>query len=155
MFGKRVFAKGRVTRRVPGQMSGLEKRYLKFLDAEKAAGRVHEFRFEGIRLKLADLTYYTPDFYVLYPDGGIEMLEVKGSWKAPNQDKSRVKVKVAAEQYPEFKFVAITEIPKKKGGGWDREEFAVTEEEKAAQPARKRLRRKLTDPDAAQGEFFF
>jgi hypothetical protein len=123
MAGRIRFAKGNLTRRVPGSMSGYEKSYAEQLDADKFSGLVVSYRFEAVRLKLADLTYYSPDFYVLYPDGSIEFVEVKGSWKAPNQDKSRVKLKVAAEQYPEFRFVAITKRPKKAGGGWEREEI--------------------------------
>jgi len=71
--------------------------------------------FERIKLKLADRTYYTPDFMVLRSDGSLEMHEVKGFW----EDDARVKIKVAAEQFPVFRFVAA----KKKGGGWVFEEF--------------------------------
>jgi hypothetical protein len=104
-------------------MTKLEAAYGEQLEADKLAGRIAKYQFESVRLKLADLTYYNPDWYVLCADGTVELVEVKGSWNAPNQDKSRVKLKVAAEQYPEFRFVAITRLPKKAGGGWEREEF--------------------------------
>lgn len=119
----RRFARGKLTRRVPGSMSGLEQKYASQLEADKLAGLIVSYRFEAVKLRLADKTFYTPDFYVLLPDGSIELREVKGSWNAPNQDMSRVKIKVAAEQFPEFCFVAITSRAKKNGGGWEREEF--------------------------------
>ena len=82
---------------------------------------VEEFRFEGMVLKLAKLTRYTPDFFVLLSDGTIEFHEVKGSWKAPGQEDSRVKIKVAAEMFPWFVFrsVVVKRRPKSLGGGWD------------------------------------
>lgn len=120
---KRFFAKGRLTRRVPGAMSGTEKKYASQLEADKLAGVIVSYRFEAVKLRLADKTFYTPDFYVLMPDGSIELREVKGSWNAPNQDMSRVKIKVAAEQFPEFVFVAVVPRRVKDGGGWSREEF--------------------------------
>ena len=51
-------------------------------------------------------------------DGVIECHEVKGYW----QDDARVKIKVAADQYP-FRFVAIKARAKKDGGGWAVEDF--------------------------------
>ena len=76
------------------------------------------FRFEGIKLRLADNTFYTPDFAVMRADGQLECHEVKGFW----QDDARVKIKVAADQYP-FRFIAVTVRDKKDGGGWNVEEF--------------------------------
>lgn len=58
--------------------------------------------FEGIKLKLADKTYYTPDFFLMRSDGTLECHEVKGHW----EDDARVKIKCAAEKFP-FRFVAI------------------------------------------------
>lgn len=65
-------------------------------------------------LKLADNTFYAPDFMVLRPDGEFEMHEVKGFW----EDDARVKIKVAAELYP-FKFIAA----RKEKGAWVFEDF--------------------------------
>ncbi len=102
-------------RRKPGERTAHEAAWELRLEV-LAAG----FLFESVKLRLADATFYTPDFMVLALDGSIEFHEVKGSWSAPNQDKSRVKLKVAAEQYPWFTFKAIvaTKKPKKDGGGW-------------------------------------
>lgn len=76
--------------------------------------------FEKIKLRLADNTFYTPDFCVFMADGTIEFHEVKGSWKAPGQDDSKVKIKVAAEtyQWAVFRSVEMKKVAKKNGGGW-------------------------------------
>jgi hypothetical protein len=76
------------------------------------------FRFEGVKLRLADNTFYTCDFAVMSADGTLEMHEVKGFW----QDDARVKIKVAASMYP-FRFIALKPRAKKHGGGWEVEEF--------------------------------
>ena len=67
----------------------------------------------SVKLRLADKTFYTPDFAVMAGDGFMEMHEVKGFWT----DDARVKIKVAADQYP-FRFIAFKAIPKSRGGGW-------------------------------------
>lgn len=99
-------------------MNKSEQAYAAFLESLRAAGQVAWFRFEGVKLRLADNTFYSPDFAVMRADGAMEMHEVKGFW----QDDARVKIKVAAEHYP-FKFLAVRPKPKKDGGGWQVEEF--------------------------------
>lgn len=76
------------------------------------------YKFEGIKFRLADNTFYTPDFVILNNDFLFEVHEVKGFWT----DDAKVKIKVAAELYP-FKFMAFKKVAKKRGGGWSREEF--------------------------------
>ncbi|WGR90646.1 DUF1064 domain-containing protein (plasmid) [Bradyrhizobium sp. ISRA432] len=75
-------------------------------------------KFEAVKLRLADNTFYTPDFAVMLLDGTMEMHEVKGFW----EDDARVKIKVAASLYP-FRFKALKPIAAKRGGGWEVEEF--------------------------------
>lgn len=82
------------------------------------SGEIAWYKFEGLKFRLADNTFYTPDFAVMLPCGTMELHEVKGFWT----DDARVKTKVAAELYP-FKFVAVKAVPKKEGGGWQYEEF--------------------------------
>jgi len=101
-----------------GQMNRTEQAYAAHLSQLQAVGGILWHKFEGIKLRLADNTFYTPDFAVMMPDGQIELHEVKGFW----QDDARVKIKVAADMYP-FKFVALKVRPKKDGGGWSVEEF--------------------------------
>lgn len=101
-----------------GQQNGTEREYGAVLRARQAAGEVAWFRFEGLKLRLADNTFYTPDFAVMLADGSLECHEVKGHW----QDDARVKIKVAAEMYP-MRFVAVRRRPKRDGGGFAVEEF--------------------------------
>jgi len=82
------------------------------------AGEIAWYRFEGIKFRLADNTFYTPDYAVMLSDGSMEAHEVKGFWT----DDARVKIKIAADQYP-FRFIAVRAQSKKAGGGWDREVF--------------------------------
>lgn len=110
-----AFALGRLK---AGQMNKSEEAYNSHLEQLRAAGEIQWFRFEGLKLRLADATFYTPDFAVMAADGVIECHEIKGFW----QDDARVKIKLAADQYP-FRFVALKAKAKKDGGGWSVEEF--------------------------------
>jgi hypothetical protein len=58
---------------------------------------------------------------VLRPNGEIELHEVKGTL-AVFQDDARVKVKVAASQYP-FRMFVVFPKGKRQGCGWNIEEF--------------------------------
>jgi len=101
-----------------GTMNKTEAAYAATLDARRHAGDVAWFKFEGIKLRLADNTFYTPDFAVMLADGALEAHEVKGFWT----DDGRAKIKIAADLYP-IRFVAVRAKPKKDGGGWATEEF--------------------------------
>ncbi len=114
-MNKRAFALGRLKR---GEMNATERDYGAALELRRRAGEVVWYRFEGIKLRLADSTFYTPDFAVQLSDGTLECHEVKGFW----QDDARVKIKVAAEMYP-LRFVAVKRRAKKEGGGFSVEEF--------------------------------
>lgn len=111
----RNFALGRLK---TGERNKTEQAYENHLADRQKAGDVLWFKFEGVKLRLADNTFYTPDFAVMLANGQIEMHEVKGYWI----DDARVKIKVAAEMYP-FRFLAAREKPKKDGGGWQIEVF--------------------------------
>lgn len=97
-----------------GKMNKTEAAYAQHLELLKHAGEVLWYKFEAIKLRLADNTFYTPDFLVLMSDGYMQVHETKGFWR----DDARVKIKVAASLYP-FRFIAV----KKKGSGWEREDF--------------------------------
>lgn len=85
-----------------GKRNKAEAAYENFLELRKNAGEILWHRFEAIKLRLADKTFYEPDFAVMLSDGQMEIHEVKGHW----EDDARVKIKVAAEMYP-FRFIAI------------------------------------------------
>lgn len=101
-----------------GAMNKTEAAYEAHLILLRNAGQVLWFKFEAVKLRLADNTFYTPDFAVLAVDGVFELHEVKGFW----EDDARVKIKVAAALFP-FRFKAIKVLAKKHGGGWEAEEF--------------------------------
>ena len=109
------FALGRLK---AGQMNKTEAAYAAHLALLQSAGEIMWYRFEGVKLRLADNTFYTADFAVMAADGVIEMHEVKGFW----QDDARAKIKIAADQYP-FRFMAFKVRARKDGGGWAREDF--------------------------------
>lgn len=104
------FALGRLP---AGQMNKTETAYANHLEMEKRSGDIIWYKFEGIKLRLADSTFYTPDFFVMLADRSLRCDEVKGFM----QDDANVKIKVAASIYP-FKFVIV----RKRKGGWEFEE---------------------------------
>lgn len=104
-----------------GQMNKTESAYSQHLEMRKHAGEISWYRFEGIKLRLADNCFLTVDFSVMLADGQLVMVDVKGS-KAVFTDDARVKMKVAAESYP-FVFRVAYPKPKKLGGGWEIEEL--------------------------------
>lgn len=114
-MSKAMYALGRLK---TGAMNKTEQAYAQSLELEKQAGLIAWYKFEGVKLRLADNTFYTPDFAVMLASGQMQMREVKGFW----QDDARVKIKVAAELYP-FEFVAVKAKAKKDGGGWAMEVF--------------------------------
>lgn len=112
---KGMYALGRLK---AGAMNKTEQAYANYLESNRVQGDIAWFKFEGVKLRLADNTFYTPDFAVMKADGQMQMHEVKGFW----QDDARAKIKIAADMYP-FEFIAVKAKAKKDGGGWAREVF--------------------------------
>jgi hypothetical protein len=111
--------KRRALGRLPaGRMNKTEAAYARNLQDRQFAGEIAWYKFEAVKLRLADNTFYSPDFLVLTVDGALEVHEVKGFW----EEDARVKIKVAASIYP-LRFIAVTARSKKFGGGWDVEAF--------------------------------
>jgi hypothetical protein len=104
-----------------GTMNKTEAAYAQLLEIRKFAGEILWYEFEAIRLRLAKNTFYTPDFFLLTAGGQLQVHEVKGFWK----DDARVKIKMAASLFP-FQFMAVTQRPKKAGGGFLFEKFLLT-----------------------------
>jgi hypothetical protein len=115
VMAQRNYALGRLR---PGEMNKTEAAYAATLQDRQTAGLVRWYRFEGVKLRLAQNCFYTPDFAVMNAHDELEMHEVKGFWS----DDARAKIKVAAAFYP-FRFIAVRAKSKKDGGGWDTEEF--------------------------------
>lgn len=114
-MSKAMYALGRLK---TGQLNKTEAAYDKHLALMQNAGEIKWRKFEGLKLRLADNTFFTPDFAVMAADGVMECHEVKGFW----QDDARAKIKIAADMYP-FRFLAVRVKPKKEGGGWEVETF--------------------------------
>ena len=102
-------------------MNQTERAYAECLEARRIVGEVIAWSFESQTFKLAEDCRYTPDFAVWLADGSMEYVDAKGG--GPMDEKSRVKVKCAAEKFPQFVFVIEKRLPKKLGGGWKREVF--------------------------------
>ena len=105
-----MIAKGRPR---PSGGNKTEQAYGALLALRQCAGEILWWRYEGITLKLADDTRYTPDFTLMLANGEMEMHETKGFMR----DDAWVKLKVAAQQFP-FRFVLV----KKAKGGWEYKE---------------------------------
>ena len=115
------FKPGRRRQHVKGEMNSTEKAYSEHLEGLRLQGLIHGWQFEPIKLRLADLTYYSPDFMVQAFDETIELHEVKACMKNGKflfEDDARVKIKVAAEMHPVFAFIVAGKLPKASGGGW-------------------------------------
>ncbi|MGS2743584.1 hypothetical protein ACU6TU_08305 [Halomonas sp. LS-001] len=117
---KQLAALGRLK---AGQMNKTEAAYAQYLEMRKRAGDIQWYRFDGIKLRLADKTFLTVDFAVMAEDGVMELHDTKGSPRIFTDD-ARVKMKVAAELYP-FRFKVAYPQAKKHGGGWHIEEIAA------------------------------
>lgn len=108
---KRLYALGRLK---TGQQNATEARYeAEVLRPATIAGDVLWYRFEGIKLRLADNTFLTVDYAVLPASGVLELHDVKGA-AAIFADDAKVKMKVAAEAYP-FVFKVAFPLPRKAG----------------------------------------
>lgn len=105
-----------------GAMNKTEAAYDAHLAGLQMTGQILWRKFEGIKLRLADNTFYTPDFFVMDADRGLVVHEVKGFMT----DDAAVKIKVAAELYPIFRFFLARTRLKKDGGG-----FSVVEVSRA------------------------
>ncbi len=74
-------------------------------------GRILAWWFESIKLRLADRTWYTPDFCLLMPDGKLRFVEIKGFLR----EDAAVKWKVARELYPFFDWLML----RRSKSGWE------------------------------------
>jgi hypothetical protein len=105
-----VVAKEKQSTRPAERMNKTEARYAQRLEGLKACGEILEYHFEAVKLRLADATFYSPDFMVITADG-IEFHEVKGGMI---RDDAAVKFKVASEKFPMFGWKMV----QWKGGVW-------------------------------------
>ena len=97
------------------KMNKTEARYEQLLEGRRLAGELRRYDYEALTLRLAHDCRYTPDFFVIAADGRIELHEVKGAhiW-----EDSKIKIKVAAAQFPCFRFYLAK---------WEHGEWAIAE----------------------------
>ncbi len=99
---KHIRARTKRPQKSPGEMNKTESAYAHILKLRQLAGEVLHYDYEPERLRLADNTYYVPDFRVVMADRTIEFHEVKAvtvSGKLLCEDDARVKFKIAAESH--------------------------------------------------------
>jgi hypothetical protein len=109
-----LYALGRIAK---GKMNGTETAYAQRLDALKHDGTIIDWKFHVLRVRLADNTYYEPDFIVMTADRELQIHECKGSFTT---DKGQIKVKLCAEVLPWFR---VFKCSKQKDGSWIIQEF--------------------------------
>ena len=119
-------ARGRVRKRA-GEMNKTEAAFAGELELMRSAGVVAWFGFEAMKFRLADNTFYTPDFAVLYADGFLRLIDTKGTTKKNGEyrpfveEDAKIKAKLAAEIFP-ISFALAYRLPKSAGGEWVIEE---------------------------------
>lgn len=116
-------------RRAPGERNKTEAAYEEHLTLLQRAGEIDGFKFEGVKLKLADNTFFTPDFIVFAKDGVVELHDTKGTTKKLRasgikeavpwiEEDAKLKLKLVAELYP-FRVFAVF----KTSEGWQHMRF--------------------------------
>lgn len=93
-----------LAKELPAKRRGMNKTeaaYGAYLELQRKHGYIDWYRFEGMRLKLADGAWFKPDYAVLV-DGALQFHEVKGFMR----EAANVRLKVANEQYP-FRFFLV------------------------------------------------
>lgn len=118
-------AKGRRGQTPKGVMNRTEAKFAERLLSLKVTGKITAYHYEALKICIVpglpgkrQAVYYTPDFLVQRADDELELIDVKGG--AGWEEDARVKIKAAAERFPEFHWVGYTLT---KAGVWEREEF--------------------------------
>jgi hypothetical protein len=116
------------------RMNGTERIFADLLEKERLAGAILRWDFQPEKLRLADKTWYTPDFRVVDNQHRIVWYEVKGFVR----DDAIVKLKVANECHP-YVFIMVfwhgvkkgfefIKIGRKDNGGHDQNNKSVEEQ---------------------------
>lgn len=91
---------------VKAEMNKTEALYALELEQLKRDGVVVFWWFESIKLRLAKRTWYTPDFFVLFNDGRMLFVEIKGFLR----EDAAVKFKTAREKFSWAEFTMIRRV---------------------------------------------
>lgn len=129
MFQRKFNRFAKHGRRKTGEMNKTESAYNDHLSLLLRAGEIDGFAFEAIKLRLADNTFFTPDFLVMAKDGVLELHDTKGTTKKLRasgrkeaipwiEEDAKIKLKVVAELFPFRVFAAF-----KTSEGWQKQQF--------------------------------
>lgn len=111
MIPRQFLALGRKPKSATGKMNKTEAEWSRGLEDRRIAGDILWWGYEPIKVRIADNTFYTPDFMVVLANGELELHEVKGAFV---MDDARLKWKVVAEHFP----ARLVWAQKMKGGAW-------------------------------------
>ena len=100
--------------RIPAYRSDTERQYTEYLELLRRTGEIVNWFYEDSKWKLADGTYYIPDFMVVYKDK-IVFVEIKGYTKGRFGEKGVLKFKWCAERYKMFYWRLV----QKNKGNWE------------------------------------
>lgn len=122
--GAQRVARGRVRTKREEGMNSLEEAYEReVLIPALQSGDIVWYRYESVKLRLADNTFLTVDFFVMTKDGELEAHETKGFM----EEDANVKWKVTRSMFPfRFKLIRNKKLRNKgrrPGEGWDVEVF--------------------------------
>ncbi len=106
--GARTVAKAPIS--PPTYRSKLEAAYATYLHGLKLAGDIQQIRYEHVRMKIDKDTTYCPDFWVQLRDGTEQFHEVKPHTTRILSREGRLKVRMAAIQWPSWKFVEVERV---------------------------------------------
>lgn len=93
-------------------MNRWEEAYSKTLDILVATGNLHCWYFQRVTLRLGPDLRYTPDFLLIYPDGKMQFVEIKGF----EREDARDKFKMAGELHPWAEWAMVKKL---KSGGFE------------------------------------
>lgn len=111
-FGKpKIAGKSKIRGAKSQFKNNWERMYAERLEVRRFTRDIVSWKYECIRLKLADGAWYTPDFQVVNNDGSTDFHEVKGFRRTAGI----LRFKVAAKMYPEYTFF-LAERP---AGEWE------------------------------------
>ncbi|MFH1731957.1 MAG: DUF1064 domain-containing protein [Planctomycetota bacterium] len=97
------------------RMNRLEAAYAEHLLSRMIDGDVADFEFAALKFRLANRSWYTPDFLVTRPDGTLELHEVKGHM----QDDAAVKLRLMPRLWWRFRLFVVRRARR---GSWTIEE---------------------------------
>ncbi len=101
-------------------MNKTESEYALILEAQKRAGEILRYEFEGITLRFSNVKY-TPDFIIFLNPAAdwkgqptLKFIEVKGPFIKGNRERAVERFRHAKTFWPEFTF----EMHQRTKGGW-------------------------------------